>query len=97
MDAGYGIERPAAHHSAEPHERPARYLVVIDAAGTGVARLFLDSREEVAEFDAGAEEVTMMTRSLLAARGATGPEWDRALAGHTAAERAAAEVYTFDV
>ena len=34
---------------------------------------------------------------LSAAHDAGTTEWDRALAGHSAAERAAAEVYTLDV
>ena len=38
-----------------------------------------------------------MTSGLVATRGADGPEWDRALQGHSAAERRAAEVYLLDV
>jgi hypothetical protein len=38
-----------------------------------------------------------MTRGLVPALGAAGPEWDRALDGHSNTERAAAEVYTLDV
>jgi hypothetical protein len=71
--------------------------VLIDAAGSTVAKLFLDTREQAGEFDAGAEEVTLTTRGLMAAKSAHLPEWDRALAGHSAAERAAADVYTLDV
>jgi len=41
--------------------------------------------------------VALMTRGLAPAAGAAGPEWDRALEGHSAAERRAAEVYTLDV
>ena len=72
-------------------------MVLIDSAGSTVARLFLETREEVAAFDAGTEEVALMTRGLRPVPGAAGPEWDRGLAGHSAIERANAEVYTLDV
>jgi len=62
-----------------------------------VARLFLDTREQVAEFDAATEEATQMTAGLVPTQGANGPEWDRALGGHSPSERAAAEVYTLVV
>ena len=64
---------------------------------SGLARLFLDNREQVAEFDAGTEEAAQMIAGLAPARGADGPEWDRALQGHGPAERRAARVYTLDV
>ena len=96
MNQGFGIEAPG-QHSRTPLRKPARYLVVIDSAGSTVARLFIDTRELVAEFDAGAEEVANMTQGLASARSAQLPEWDQALAGHSAAERAAAEVYTLPV
>ena len=75
----------------------ARYLVVIAAGGVGIARLFLASREQVADFDAGTEEAAQMIAGLVSSTGADGPEWDRALQGHSHAERRAAEVYTLDV
>jgi hypothetical protein len=96
MNHGYGIESPGEHVHT-PHRKPARYLVVIDGGGSAVARLFVDTRELVAEFDAGAEEVALMTRGLQPAKGADGPQWDRALEGHSAKERGAADVYTLDV
>ena len=96
MSHGFGIEKPAAHHSPG-HRVPARYLVLIDAAGSVVARMFLASYEAVAEFDAGTEEVALMTKGLQPVTGALGAEWDRALAGHSADERANAEVFTLDV
>ena len=96
MNQGYGIEAPG-EHTHTPHRKPARYLVVIDAAGATIARLFLETREQVAEFDAGTEEVALMTRGLTPAPGALGREWDRALDGHSAAERGAADVYTLDI
>ncbi|MEP7296251.1 MAG: hypothetical protein ABI702_08680 [Burkholderiales bacterium] len=93
---GFGVEKPAAHVHG-PHEAAARYLVLIESGGSGVARLFLDTRALVAEFDASAAEVSLMTQGLLPTRGAQGAEWDHALAGHSQAERAAAEVFTLDV
>lgn len=96
MSQDFGSESPRAHaHTG--HQPPARYLVVIDAGGSTVARLFLDTRVQVAEFDAGTEEVVQMTAGLVPAKGASGAEWDRALKGHSAAERRAAEVYTLEV
>jgi len=96
MDGGYGIESPGKHE-ASPHRAPARYLVVIDSAGAFIARLFIETREQVAEIDAATEEVAQMTQGLVPTRTALDPEWDRALAGHSAAERATADVYTLDV
>lgn len=96
MNFGYGIESPGKHtHEAE--QAPARYLVVISSSGVMVARMFLENREPVAEFDAGAEEVHSMTAALMPAKTAHLPEWDRALAGHSDAERRAAEVYTLEI
>ena len=95
MNHGFGIESPGAHH-ASPRLPPVRYVVLIDSGGSMVARLFLASRELVAEFDAGAEEIVQMTQGLQPERGAAGPEWDRPLAEHNATERSAAEVYTLD-
>jgi hypothetical protein len=82
-----------------PHvyKRVARYLVVIDAAGQVVARLFDDERRPLAEFDASSEEVALMTQGLDPAKGASGPEWNAVLGGHSAEERRGAEVYTLDV
>ena len=96
MNHGYGMESPGGH-SDTPLRKPARYLVVIESAGAMVARLFLDTRELVAEFDAGAEEVAVMAQRLTPRKGAQGAEWDRALEGHSTRERAAADVYTLDV
>ena len=96
MSQGFGSESPRAHTQTS-HRKPARYLVVIDSGGFVVARLFLDTRELVAEFDAATEEATQMTAGLVPVRGADDHEWDRALEGHSAAERSAAYVYTLDV
>lgn len=90
------METPSAHSLSELRQ-PARYLVVIDSGGSMVARLFLDSREPVAEFDASVEEVTHMIDGLVPVTGATGTEWDVALQGHNHGERAEAKVYTLSV
>jgi hypothetical protein len=96
MNQGFGSETPR-HHREAPHQPAARYLVVIDSGGIPVVRLFLASREQVAEFDAGTEETVQMTAGLVPITGASGAEWDRALAGHSDAERCTAAVYTLEV
>lgn len=96
MSQVFGRESATAHNQTT-HRKPARYLVVIDAGGSLVARLFVDTRELVAEFDAGTEEAAQMTVGRVPTKGADGPEWDRALEGNTAAERRAADVYTLDL
>jgi hypothetical protein len=95
-DRGFGIERPAAHSAGELRNK-ARYLVLIESAGTVLAMMFTESRELAADFDAGSSEVAVMTQGLQPTVGACGPEWDRALGGHGAQERAAAQVFTLDV
>jgi hypothetical protein len=96
MSQTYGMESPKAHLKV-PHRDPVRYLVVIDSAGSKIARLFLQNLEMVAEMDAAVEEVSSMTTGMIPAVGALGSEWDAALAAHTGDERAAAEVYSFSV
>lgn len=96
MSQGFGNESPHAHAQTS-HRRPARFLVVIESAGTVIARLFLQTREQVAEFDAGLEEVVQMMAGVAPTAGADGPEWDHALAGHSAVERRAAEVYELPI
>jgi len=96
MSYGFGNELPRAHGSTSPRPR-SRYLVVIDSGGFMVARLFLESREQVAEFDASTEEVAQMIGHLSPRDGASDAAWDRALAGHSAAERAGARVYVLDL
>jgi hypothetical protein len=96
MSEGFGMESPGGH-TMWPHRKPVRYLVLIDAGELTIARLFLESREQVAEFDGGAEEVALMTRGLASTQDAYGADWDHALQAHTAAERGAAKVYTLDV
>ena len=62
-----------------------------------VARMFLETRELVAEFDAAVEEVSAMINGLVPEIGALSSEWDSALMGHSTAERAGAMVYTLAV
>src|SRR5947209_18638136 len=61
MDETFGIESPPRHHEGS-HRPPVRYLVIIDEAGSAVARLFLASREQVGEVDAGSEELAGLVR-----------------------------------
>lgn len=96
MSQTFGIETPRAH-TLNPYRKPVRFLVVIDSGGSMVARLFLETRELVAEFDGAVEEVTMMTHGLVPEVGALGTEWDSALQGHNADERATAMVYTLKI
>ncbi|HET9642845.1 MAG TPA: hypothetical protein VFP68_05720 [Burkholderiaceae bacterium] len=78
-------------------QKPAKYMVIIDAGGSTIARLLDAERRLVAEFDAGSEEVAVMTSGLEPSRGAAGPEWDQALRGHGAEERVLADVYVLDL
>lgn len=96
MSQVFGNEMPRKHSEGELR-KAARYLVLIDSGGFAVARLFLENREQVAEFDASTEETVQMTSGLTPTTGASGAEWDRALMGHSAAEREVAEVYTLGV
>ena len=96
MSQDFGSESPRVHAQTS-HRKPARFLVVIDSGGFVLARLFLETREQVAEFDAGTEETAQMAVGRVPTKGAEGPEWDRALEGHSIAERRVADVYTLDV
>ena len=93
MGLGFGIEMPSAHVPV-PHRRPVRYLVLINAGGSLLARLFLANREPAQTLDAAATEVSAMTAGLRPQLGALGPEWDLALQSHSVLERSAAEVFT---
>jgi len=94
-DDSLGNEAP--HYAPHVYRKRSRYLVLIDAAGAMVARLFDEQRRAVAEFDASSEEVAVMTTGLRPGKGADAAAWDDALDGHSLAERAAADVYTLDV
>lgn len=96
MSQGFGMETPSRHKQTTLRS-VARYLIVIESGGMMLARLFLETREQIGEFDASTEETASMTSGLVSIKGADGPEWDRALAGHSADERAAAEVYRLKI
>jgi hypothetical protein len=79
------------------HSSPVKYLIVIDSGGSMVARLFDAERVHILDMDGSTEEVATTTEGLAPTRNAAAPEWDRALAGHSAAERAQAQVFTLSV
>lgn len=93
MSQDFGISMPQQHAAAR-YRAPVRYLVVIEAGGTMVARLYLATRELVNECDASAAEIAALTAGLTPKLGALDPEWDEALKGYNLLERAGAEVYT---
>ncbi len=78
-------------------QSPARFLVVIDAAGEMLALMFDRDRHRMADFDASSSEVAVMTQGLRPEQSASGPEWDTALSGHSRKERQQAQVYSLDV
>lgn len=100
-DAASSLGLPGASLKAEsrslPLQKPAKFLVLIDAGGAMVARLFDEARVQVAEFDAASEEVAVMTSGLVPGNGADAVAWDKPLQGHNAQERHEARVYTLDV
>jgi hypothetical protein len=79
------------------HSSPVKFLIVIEAGGSMVARLFDANRVHVIDMDASTEEVVTTTEGIVPTRSATDAQWNLALAGHSAAERAAAQVYTLAV
>lgn len=83
--------------SGPEHAAPARYLVIIDAAGEMLARLFDAERRHLTDFDASSEEVAVMTSGLVPAVGADVWQWGHALEGHSAQELREARIYTLDI
>ncbi|MES2952887.1 MAG: hypothetical protein V4858_30520 [Pseudomonadota bacterium] len=73
---------------------PVRFLIVIDSGGSMVARLFNADRGHVMDMDASTEDVVATIERAVSTNSATAPEWDVALAGHSAMEREQAQVYT---
>lgn len=96
MSQTFGMEAPR-EHKPTAHRQPVRYLVIIEAGGSMLARLFLATREQVTEFDAAVEEVTCMIKGLVPQPGALGTEWNLPLQSHNVAERAAAMIYTLEI
>lgn len=79
-------------------QTPAKFLVLIESGGVNEAIMFTEGRKRVADFDASTEEVAVMTTGLAPDyAAAAAPEWDSALAGHSADERKSAVVYMLDV
>lgn len=99
MGQTYGIEAAQGERKHEPAQPPVRYMVLIDSAGAGgrVARLFLATLQEVAEFDASAPEVLSAIDGLVPKRDGLLPRWDGPLAGHSRDERAGADIYAFEI
>jgi hypothetical protein len=79
------------------HKKPVKYLVLIEADGSMVARLFDADRVHVSDIDASSEEVAVMTKGLVPTRDADTAAWQKSLAGDGAPQRAQAQVYTLDV
>ena len=79
------------------HSSPVKFLIVIEAGDSMAARLFDANRVHVIDMDASTEDVVATTEGIVPTHSGAEPEWDRALAGHSAAERAAAQVYTLAV
>lgn len=96
MSQNFGIELPRAQAPFSAR-KPVRYVVVIDAGGSMMARLFLETRETAGSFDAAVEELSGMIGGLVPEVGALGPEWDIALQGHSPAERADARIFGLKV
>lgn len=96
MSQNFGIESPRVQDTS-PLKRPVRYVVVIDAGGSMMARLFLETRETSGSFDAAVEELSGMIMGLVPQVGALGSEWDVALQGHSQSERTDARIYTLKV
>lgn len=79
------------------HGSPVKYLIVIESGGPMVARLFDANRAHVIDMDASSEDVSETTEGIVPSHSGMAPEWDRALAGHSAEERAEAQVYTLSI
>lgn len=96
MSQAFGREVPEPHVQSA-HRQATRYLLILPGSDGRVAKLFSAQHELLAQTDAASEDITQMTRGLTPEIGAVGAPWDTALAGLSAPERAAVEVYTLDV
>lgn len=79
------------------HSPPAKYLVLIEAAGAMTARLFDAEHRHLADLDAASEEIPALIAGIEAERGADPSAWGAALRGHSAAELHAAQVFHLPV
>jgi hypothetical protein len=79
------------------HQTPVKHLILIETEGAMVARLYDAQRRHVSDIDASSEEVAVMTAGLVPRPSGNDAAWSSALVGHSAAERAAAQVYELDV
>jgi len=79
------------------HSSPVKFLIMIESGGPMVARLFDANRVHVTDMDASSEDVMATIEGIVPTHTGAAAEWDRALAGHNAAERAAAQVYALAV
>ena len=96
MSQGFGSEVPPRH--VQPvHRGITKYLVIIRAAESPIASLFLSNYEQATELDANTEEVSTMIKGIVPRIGATGAEWDRSLVGLSPGERESAEIYVLAV
>jgi hypothetical protein len=77
--------------------KPVRYLVLIESAGTPVARMFDADHTHILDIDATSEEVVDMTGGRVPEHNAGDAQWDAILQGHTAQERQAAQIFTLDI
>ena len=75
------------------HSAPVKYLILIEAGDGMVARLFDANRVHLSDIDASSEEVAAMTTGLEPTHAGTEEVWSRALVGHNAEQRAAAQVF----
>lgn len=76
------------------HGPPVKYLVLIETSGAMVARLFDAQHRHVADIDAATEEIPPMIAGVTPQQGADTAVWAQALAGHSPAERRAAQVFS---
>lgn len=79
------------------HSSPVKFVILIEAGGPMVARLFDANRVHITDMDAASEDVALMTEGLPSEHAGARPEWAPALAGHNDAERAAAQLYVLPV
>ena len=77
--------------------KPVKYLVLIDAAGSPVARLFDADQAHILDIDATSEEVVDMTGGHTPEYNGADARWDKTLQGHTSQERETAQIFTLDI